>query len=94
MKNPRMFSFLSLRLIALAVVLPAVAQAHPGHDGHELTWDLGHLAAYPGATLLWTLAFAAGIWDSRNSPAPRPRRFGSQRGVETRVGDGRLMLEC
>jgi len=62
MKNPPMFSFLSRRLIVLAVALPAVAQAHPGHDGHELTWDLGHLAAYPGATLMWTLAFAAGIW--------------------------------
>ena len=24
--------------------------AHPGHDGHELTWDLGHLMAHPWPT--------------------------------------------
>ena len=25
-------------------------RAHPGHDGDELTWDFGHLAAHPLAT--------------------------------------------
>lgn len=25
--------------------------AHPGHDGHELTWDLSHLADHPLATI-------------------------------------------
>lgn len=29
----------------------SLAQAHPGHDGHELTWDLGHLAQHPFATM-------------------------------------------
>jgi urease accessory protein len=30
-------------LAVLLVTLPALAQAHPGHDGHELTWDFhGH----------------------------------------------------
>jgi hypothetical protein len=32
------------------LVLTGAAQAHPGHDGHELTWDLSHLSAYPLAT--------------------------------------------
>jgi hypothetical protein len=31
------------RLIALLAVLPAIASAHPGHDGgHDLTWDFGN----------------------------------------------------
>lgn len=29
----------------------AVASAHPGHDGHELTWDFSHLAQHPFATM-------------------------------------------
>ena len=29
----------------------SLAWAHPGHDGHELTWDLGHLAQHPLATI-------------------------------------------
>ncbi len=37
MKTARRF------LTALLISLPALAQAHPGHDGHELTWDFhGH----------------------------------------------------
>ena len=32
------------RLISLLTALPAVASAHPGHDGgHDLTWDFGSL---------------------------------------------------
>ena len=32
------------RLLALFAVLPAIASAHPGHDGgHDLTWDFGSL---------------------------------------------------
>lgn len=33
------------------VALSSWAHAHPGHDDHELTWDFGHLAAHPLATL-------------------------------------------
>jgi hypothetical protein len=62
MKNPSVLSFVLRGVIVLGALLPAAAHAHPGHDGHELTWDFGHLASYPGATLMWTLAFAAGIW--------------------------------
>ena len=28
-----------------------LAHAHPGHDGHELTWELRHLAQHPLATI-------------------------------------------
>ena len=32
------------RLLALFAALPAIASAHPGHDGgHDLTWDFGSL---------------------------------------------------
>ena len=31
--------------------LVTVLKAHPGHDGHELTWDFSHLTAYPVATI-------------------------------------------
>ncbi len=57
MKLPRV-------LLPLAfVVLAASAHAHPGHDGdHGLTWDFGHLAAHPGATMLWLAIFAFAVW--------------------------------
>jgi hypothetical protein len=50
------------------ILVPALAlatttlQAHPGHDGHELTWDLDHLAAHPAATLLCFAVMALGAW--------------------------------
>jgi hypothetical protein len=59
-------------------MLPAIAQAHPGHDGHELTWDLGHLVAYPIATLAcflvcggiaWTAARILRLRFQRDQPA-------------------------
>jgi hypothetical protein len=40
----------------------AVAHAHPGHDGHELTWDLSHLADHPAATLGWVGLLAGLSW--------------------------------
>ena len=39
----------ALRPIAF-LASAAAAHAHPGHDGHELTWDFSHLAAFPLAT--------------------------------------------
>ncbi len=43
--------------------LPALAQAHPGHDGHELTWDFGAGFAHPfsGADHLLAM-IAVGLW--------------------------------
>lgn len=47
----------TLASLILASVAPLAA--HPGHDdGHELTWDLGHLAAHPVATAIWLLMVA------------------------------------
>jgi hypothetical protein len=39
------------RILVAAAMLPVIAEAHPGHEGHELTWDMRHLAAHPWATL-------------------------------------------
>ena len=38
-------------LTVLSLAAAPAALAHPGHDGHELTWDYDHLAAHPLATL-------------------------------------------
>ena len=53
---------LAARTLTLAAVIPAVAQAHPGHDGHELTWDMSHLAQYPWATLGCFAAVGGIVW--------------------------------
>jgi hydrogenase/urease accessory protein HupE len=62
----RMMKSLSIRSAASLLLLSAtVAQAHPGHDGHEggdFTWDLGHLAAHPLATLGGALVVGLAIW--------------------------------
>ena len=50
-----------------ALVLPALflasltpLLAHPGHDdGHEVIWELGHLAAHPFTTAAWMLTLVA-----------------------------------
>ena len=53
------------RMIGPAIGFLATAglvHAHPGHEGHELTWDLSHLADHPLATLAcFSLMFAAGL---------------------------------
>src|SRR5687768_9405564 len=43
------------------VVLALVAHAHPGHDGHDLTWDFGHLAQHPFATMGGAAVVGAGL---------------------------------
>jgi hypothetical protein len=40
----------------------ALAHAHPGHDGHDLTWDFAHLGANPGATILCFGVMASAGW--------------------------------
>lgn len=62
---------------ALFLASLAPVAAHPGHDdGHELTWDLGHLAAHPGATLICLAVLAGGVGAvvalSRRSQAAAP----------------------
>lgn len=57
--SPRRFLLGFSALLASAALL----RAHPGHDdGHELTWDLGHLAAHPLATAGCVALLAAGAW--------------------------------
>ena len=44
----------SARFLVLTALfaLPALAQAHPGHDGdHDFVWDFGHFASQPLATI-------------------------------------------
>ena len=53
------------QIASLLLLFPALAQAHPGHDGHELTWDFGHLAAHPLATIACIVVLGAGFWAAR-----------------------------
>jgi hypothetical protein len=68
----------AFRHLPLAAVLPvfaAVAQAHPGHDGHEgggeFTWDFSHLAAHPFATAAAVAVIVALVWFAGSRFAPR-----------------------
>lgn len=51
-------------LTAFFLALPALAVAHPGHDGHELTWDFhGHgLWDNPITLIIGGLLAAAVAW--------------------------------
>jgi urease accessory protein len=50
-------------LAATAFVFPALVHAHPGHEGHELTWDFGAGFAHPVSGLDHLLAMVAvGLW--------------------------------
>ena len=49
-------------LVLTALASTSLVQAHPGHDGHELTWDFSHLAAYPLATVGCFASVAAVAW--------------------------------
>jgi len=57
----RLFRLGQLGVILLA--FPVLAQAHPGHDGHELTWDFTGGFAHPlsGWDHLLTM-IAVGLW--------------------------------
>ena len=48
---------------AILLALPALAQAHPGHDGHDLTWDFSSGFAHPLSGWDHLLAMiAVGLW--------------------------------
>ena len=51
-------TLLSVACLAFATV----ASAHPGHDGHEVTWDFEHLAAHPVATLGCAVVVGVAAW--------------------------------
>jgi len=68
--SPRRFLIGFVALLASSPLL----QAHPGHDGgHELTWDLGHLATHPLATASCLAVLAAGVWFAVQSFRRRTR---------------------
>lgn len=51
------------QVVALLLALPVLAHAHPGHDGHELTWDFNGGFAHPLSGWDHILAMVAvGLW--------------------------------
>ena len=52
----------TLSFTATFFAATAPALAHPGHDGHDFTWDFGHLASHPLATLGCSVVLVAGAW--------------------------------
>ena len=53
----------TLSLFSVVFASVSVLRAHPGHDdGHELIWDLGHLAEHPLATIGCVAVLAALVW--------------------------------
>jgi len=57
------FSRLRFALLAGLFALPALAHAHPGHDGdHELVWDFDHLLSHPIATVTCVAVVAVAGW--------------------------------
>lgn len=59
MKHPRLRSLLLAGLFAI----PALAHAHPGHDGdHEFVWDFDHFVSHPFATLTCVAVLAGAGW--------------------------------
>lgn len=61
----KLLSRRSLVLSTVYAAAAAIAQAHPGHEGHEggdITWDFGHLAAHPFATLAIVALVAGSAW--------------------------------
>lgn len=51
----------------LLALLPAVASAHPGHDGHELVWDYsgGHVHLEPFIAVLAMAMIVVAVRASR-----------------------------
>jgi hypothetical protein len=72
MKSPR---FRSL-MIATAFTIPALAHAHPGHDGdHDFVWDFSHLASNPVATVACVALLVFAGWGIRRIFQSRPARL-------------------
>jgi hypothetical protein len=72
---------------ALIALLPSLAQAHPGHDGGEVTWDFTHLAAHPFATMGWLVAIGGVAWIVGRITAPRVERSVAVKSVDDRASD-------
>ncbi len=52
----------SLLSAAAFLATASFVQAHPGHDGHDFSWDFSHFAAYPDATILCLGVLGALVW--------------------------------
>jgi len=53
-------------IVTLSFAAPALAHAHPGHDGdHDFVWDFDHFAAHPLATIACVTVLGAAIWGIR-----------------------------
>jgi len=72
MKLSRLRYFLLAGLFAI----PALARAHPGHDGeHDFEWDFGHFISHPLATLSCAAMIAGAGWLVwRQLKSSRPNR--------------------
>ena len=59
----------SLPFFAVYSAAASLAQAHPGHAGHDdggFTWDLSHLVSYPWATLGFVALATVIVWAGWN----------------------------
>ena len=55
----------SLPFFAVYSAAAALAQAHPGHEGHDggsFTWDFNHLATHPFATVGFVALLGLVVW--------------------------------
>jgi hypothetical protein len=67
-------------LTGCCLMFATLVYAHPGHDGHELTWDMRHLAQHPFATMGCAAVFAATVALAVDAV----RRRGEMRGQRTK----------
>jgi len=59
-------SRLTQLLITAAFIVPAMAHAHPGHDGdHDFVWDFGHFASHPLATIAGGALLGTALWGGK-----------------------------
>jgi urease accessory protein len=89
------------RLLAFAGLLtlvPALAHAHPGHDGHELTWDFqsGFLHPLSGWDHLLAM-IAIGLWAAQLGGRARwllPAAFVGTMALAAAVGSAGFAFSC
>lgn len=69
----------SLSLMAGFLATTAFMQAHPGHDGHDVTWDFsaGHLASHPVATVVCAVLLVAAAWAVARAVGAGSERVGA-----------------
>jgi hydrogenase/urease accessory protein HupE len=59
----------------VVLLLPVLAQAHPGHDGdHDFGWDFEHLVTHPWATIACVALVLAAGWGFWRLMSSRPVR--------------------